>query len=581
MLKASIAILIFSIFLQLLSTPTVLSQSLPDVTSIQSDSTLLRIIIVLDISGSMESYSLGSSDLPDAIAGIKSQIDEVLNSQTHRDLLEKRKTLFASEAIVSTSRIWYERIDMLEEWYSLNGLSSISDVQESVKNILVVNKCKENYSYWITVSDNVQDMEERLSYACEASKLSEIRTAILQAFPVDNPELSGLISEMNQAESDYYDAQDEAGISTLNDEISNYLDTSGYYDLQDEVEELAPTYNIPTKMDLAKQAAQILVELSKLDQLSQGIASEISIVTFSNTAKLEIPLTSSFEQVESIIQGLYTLNMTNISDGLITAMDQLEPVASDGQPSVIILLSDGYANRGLVSQDMLNYLPERARSIGTTIYTVGIGETEYDVDSDLLTGLAEQSGGSYLFAQSGEELVNFFIESRQKAVGGSVTSFTGSIQQGERQQVGSVPVEKDLDELSLTLSHLEGDLAMRLIDPDGEEVTTGYPGMSDQEGGNVQLIKIKDPKKGNWLIEVEAKSVPSDKKSVIYTVVASQSARKITPTPVPSATPTPSPSIVEQYKWYLVGGGVCVFGVVALIAAVIVVIVLVSRKQKK
>lgn len=581
MKKASIIVLILSIFLQLFSAPTVLSQSFPVVNSIQSNSTLLRVVIVLDISGSMQSYSLGGSDLPDKIAELKSQMDGILNSQTHRDLLDKRKTLLANENLVSASRIMYEKYDLLEEWYSSKGYGSISDVQAAVNNILVVNKCKENYSYWITISDNVQDMEERLSYACEATTSSDISNAILKAFPVDNPELSGLISEVNQAESNYYDAQNAVGVSALNEEITNYLDTAGYYGLQSEVEELAPSYNIPTKMDLAKQAAQILVELSKLDQLSQGIASEVSIVTFSDTAKLEIPLTSNFEQVESIIQTLVTMNMTNISDGLITAMDQLEPAASDGQPSVIILLSDGYANRGLVSQDMLNSIPERAKSIGTTVYTVGIGETEYDVDSDLLTGLAEQSGGSYLFAQSGEELVNFFIESRQKAVGGSVTSFTGSIQQGERQQVGSVPVEKDLDELSLTLSHLEGDLIMRLIDPDGEEVTTGYPGMSDQEGGNVQLIKIKEPKKGNWMIEVEARSIPSEKKSVIYTVVASQSARKITPTPVPSPTPTPSFSFIEQYKWYLVGGGLCIFGVIALIAVVVVVIILVRRKPKR
>lgn len=581
MRKIIVLTLVLLFFTQIFPVSSVYSQALSRKAALQNETALLRVVIVLDVSGSMDSYSFGGSDLPVVIADLKSKMDDVLNSQTHRDLLEQKKQLQKKEEIVNASRVYYGSYQKIEEWYSNNGYGSISDVQTGVSDVLTSYDCDGTYNYWITIAENVQEVEERISYACSGAMSSEIRNAVLEVYPIENEELSTLIIGLNQAEEEYNAAYDTVGLTAVDDEIYTFLDNQGYYSLEEEMYNLAPSYSLPTKMDLAKQAAQILVELSKLDALSQGISSEISVVTFSNTGKLQIPLTSDFEQVDSIIQGLDTENMTNISGGLEIALDQVESAAGDGQPSIIIILSDGYANRGMVSLDMLNTLPEQANSLNTSIYTVGVGATEYDVDSDLLIELAEKSGGGYLFAQSGEELVNFFIASRQQAVGASVTSFTGSIQQGERQQAGSVPVDKDLDELSLTLSHLEGDLTMRLIDPDGEEVTTGYPGMSDQTGDNVQLIKIKDPKKGNWLIEVEAESVPSNKKSVIYTVVASQSARKITPTPVPSATPTPSPSFVEQYKWYLVGGGVCVFGVVALIAVVVVVIVLFRRKQKK
>ncbi len=542
----------------------------------QDEAELLRVVVVLDISGSMDTYSFEGIDLPSELAALKAEIDSILNGQTHKDLLEKEKQLLNTEEVVNASRVYYEAQDAVNDWYIANGYGNSMDVENSVRDLLDANGCYSFYYNYLLTSLDVSEFESRLEYACSQSIPAGLKDQLLALIPLTNSEYLSLITARKQAEESYYDARDSVGLSDVSDDIYNYLDESGYYDLRNEINDLAPTYSIPTKMELAKQAGQILVELSRLDEISEGIPSEISLVTFSNYAKLDTGFTSDFDQVDTLIQNLETHNMTNIGDGLNIALDQLEPYADDGQPSIIILLSDGYSNMGMVAPDMLINIPERTQEINTSICALGIGETEYDVDADLLQGLADKSEGSYLFAKSGDEIVNFFISCRQEAIGASVTSFTGSIQQGEKVEAGTVPVDKDLEELSLTLSHLEGDLNMQLVDPDGEVVTADYPGVSDQKEDNVQLIKIRNPKQGDWTIEVEALSIPSERKSVIYTVVASQSERKVTPTP--KATPTPD-SIFQQYKWYFIGGGACLVGIVILIIIIVVAVILLRKRK--
>ncbi len=550
--------------------------SLEKPSAMQDEAELLRVVVVLDISGSMDTYSFEGIDLPSELAALKAEIDSILNGQTHKDLLEKEKQLLNTEEVVNASRVYYEAQDAVNDWYIANGYGNSMDVENSVRDLLDANGCYSFYYNYLLTSLDVSEFESRLEYACSQSIPAGLKDQLLALIPLTNSEYLSLITARKQAEESYYDARDSVGLSDVSDDIYNYLDESGYYDLRNEINDLAPTYSIPTKMELAKQAGQILVELSRLDEISEGIPSEISLVTFSNYAKLDTGFTSDFDQVDTLIQNLETHNMTNIGDGLNIALDQLEPYADDGQPSIIILLSDGYSNMGMVAPDMLINIPERTQEINTSICALGIGETEYDVDADLLQGLADKSEGSYLFAKSGDEIVNFFISCRQEAIGASVTSFTGSIQQGEKVEAGTVPVDKDLEELSLTLSHLEGDLNMQLVDPDGEVVTADYPGVSDQKEDNVQLIKIRNPKQGDWTIEVEALSIPSERKSVIYTVVASQSERKVTPTP--KATPTPD-SIFQQYKWYFIGGGACLVGIVILIIIIVVAVILLRKRK--
>lgn len=544
--------------------------------SLLDETEMLRVVVVLDISGSMDTYSFEGIDLPSELATLKVQIDSILNGQTHKDLLEKEKQLLNSEEMVNASRVYYETLDAVNAWYVANGFGTSMDVEESVQDLLNTNGCYSFYSSYLLSSADVPEFESRLEFACSKSVPAGLKDQLLALIPLTNSEYASLLTARNQAEDAYNDVRDAVGLSDVSDDIYDYLDESGYYDLRNEMNDLAPTYSIPKKMELAKQAGQILVELSRLDEISAGIPSEISLVTFSNYAKLDTGFTSDFDQVDTLIQNLETRNMTNIGDGLTLALDQLEPYADDGQPSIIILLSDGYSNMGMVAPDVLINIPERTKAINTSICALGIGQTEYDVDADLLQGLADKSEGSYLFAKSGDEIVNFFISCRQEAIGASVTSFTGSIQQGEKQEAGTVPVDRDLEELSLTLSHLEGDLNMQLVDPDGEVVTADYPGVSDQKEDNVQLIKIRNPKQGDWVIEVEALSIPSERKSVIYTVVASQSARKVTPTP--EATPTPD-SIFQQYKWYIIGGGTCLVGIVFLIIIVVVAVILIRKRM--
>ncbi len=551
-----------------------------DAPQVQIDAPVLRVAIVLDISGSMESYSLGGADLPAEIADIKAQIDEILNTPEYQDLSEQQKRLTNSEEVVNATRTLNQSEDAINDWYKNNGYGSTVEMVAKIEDILSSYGCN-CWSQYLEYSKDIADLETKLEGACcyDTPPIG-LEEELLTVIPLDNPEFVNLTEAYSVAEEAYNTVYDSSGLSDANNALYEYRENKGYYDLVDRVNEIAPSYGIPTKIELARQAGQILVELSRLDELSEGTPSELSLVTFSNYGELKTSFTSDFDLVESLINGLESQNMTNIGDGLNIALDQIELVDTSDQPSLIILLSDGYSNMGMVSQDMLSTTTERAKELNASICALGIGETEYDVDTDLLTGLASATQGSYLFAESGDEIVNFFISCRQTATGAQVTSFTGSIQQGEKKDVGVVTVDEDLEELSMTLSFLEGDLNMQLIDPDGEVVTPEYGGASDEVGENVHLIKIQDPKQGDWTVQVEAISVPSDRTSVIYNVVASKTQRKITPTPKASPTPTPSPSFFEKNKLYIAGGGICLAGL-CLVVVIIVVIVLLVRNRRK
>ncbi len=559
---------------------TVFSHSLADVPQVQTTDQVLRVAIVLDISGSMESFSLGGTDLPAEIADLKAKIDEILNSTEYQDLSEQQKRLTNSEEVVNATRTLNQAQDAINEWYKNNGYGSTVEMVTKIEAILSNYGCS-CWSQNLEYTKDEEDLDTKLEGACCWDTIPEgLREELLTVIPLDDPGYISLAEAYSAANDAYYAVYDSSGLSDANTALYEYRENSGYYDLEDQVKAVAPSYGIPTKIELARQAGQILVELSRLDELSEGNPSELSLVTFSNYGNLETAFTSDFDLVESLINKLESYNMTNIGDGLNIALDQIEMAGTTDQPSLIILLSDGYSNMGMVSQDMLSITTERAKNLNASICALGIGETEYDVDADLLTGLASATEGSYLFAESGDEIVNFFISCRQKATGASVTSFTGSIQQGEKKDAGVVTVDEDLEELSLTLSFLEGDLNMQLIDPDGEVVTPEYGGVSDEVGENVHLIKIQDPKQGDWTVQVEAISVPSDRTSVIYNVVASKTQKKITPTPKASPTPTPSPSFFEKNALYLAGGGICLAGL-CLVVVIIVASVLLIRKQKK
>lgn len=114
-------------------------------------------------------------------------------------------------------------------------------------------------------------------------------------------------------------------------------------------------------------------------------------------------------------------------------------------------------------------------------------------------------------------------------------------------EAGRLDISSDIGEITLALNYLEGQPGLELVDPDGEVISTDDPNVLVQQGDNVQLVTITDPRAGEWIVRVKANNAPQG--GVIYNIVVTTQQRPTptpsptaTETPIPTATPTPTPT---------------------------------------
>jgi Ca-activated chloride channel family protein len=100
------------------------------------------------------------------------------------------------------------------------------------------------------------------------------------------------------------------------------------------------------------------------------------------------------ERVAAIFPG----GMTNFSGGLLRGLQEAER-AMDGAGATCIVLSDGYANQGVVDHDALGTLTAGARRKGISTSTIGLG---LDYDEGLLTAVSRGGAGDAHFAEDGD-----------------------------------------------------------------------------------------------------------------------------------------------------------------------------------
>lgn len=163
---------------------------------------------------------------------------------------------------------------------------------------------------------------------------------------------------------------------------------------------------LPNRLEAAKQMAKEFIDGRKSDR--------IGFVAFEGEAYTVCPTTRNYEYLKRTIDETQTgvlVPGTAIGVGLGTAVARLR---SDSLVSkVIILLTDGENNRGNISPMAA---AELAKNKNITVYTIGVGkkgmvempintpfgqiirETEVSIDDDLLTEMAELTGGKYFRA---------------------------------------------------------------------------------------------------------------------------------------------------------------------------------------
>ncbi|GLQ50289.1 VWA domain-containing protein [Dyella flava] len=163
------------------------------------------------------------------------------------------------------------------------------------------------------------------------------------------------------------------------------------------------------------------VEAIAGDFISRRRGDELGLVLFGTHAYLVTPITYDLDAVRAQLQsaaiGLPGTE-TAIGDAIAVATKRL--AALPEQARVLILLTDGVNNSGSISpQDAAR----AAKAAGVRIYTIGIGATRMtvpglfgdsvinpsaDLDVDMLTYIAHETGGQFYRATDGNQLADAY-----------------------------------------------------------------------------------------------------------------------------------------------------------------------------
>lgn len=174
----------------------------------------------------------------------------------------------------------------------------------------------------------------------------------------------------------------------------------------------------PNRLEAAKKTA--------IQFIDNRINDRIGLVVFSAQSFTQCPITidhSVLKNLFSSVKSGMIEDGTAIGMGLATAVDRLKD--SKAKSKVIILLTDGVNNRGLIA-------PMTAAEIAATfdirVYTIGVGtrgmapypvktpfgtqyiNMEVEIDEALLKDIANTTGGKYFRATNNKALENIYNE---------------------------------------------------------------------------------------------------------------------------------------------------------------------------
>lgn len=170
----------------------------------------------------------------------------------------------------------------------------------------------------------------------------------------------------------------------------------------------------PNRLEACKKVAADFIAGRPTDR--------IGLVVYAGEAYTQCPLTSDHNTLLGLLESVkFDLieDGTAIGDGLGTAINRLRE--SEAKSNIIILLSDGVNNSGYLDP---NSSAEMAKDFGIKVYTIGCGTNgqapyptnmgaiyvQTEIDEQLLTTIAQSTGGQYFRATNNEKLKAVYAE---------------------------------------------------------------------------------------------------------------------------------------------------------------------------
>ena len=131
----------------------------------------------------------------------------------------------------------------------------------------------------------------------------------------------------------------------------------------------------------------------------------IGIVTYDSMSNIASGFSADRAKLQNIVSELYDGGETNIEAGLRDAQWMLKKTNS--KKKIIVLMSDGEPNNGLVDEDLIDYA-NKIKKFGTIIYTIGFFESlsERSYAQYLMERIA--SDGCHYEVANANELAFFF-----------------------------------------------------------------------------------------------------------------------------------------------------------------------------
>ena len=161
--------------------------------------------------------------------------------------------------------------------------------------------------------------------------------------------------------------------------------------------------NRGARMEMVKRALGLLI-----DQIREG--DTLSIVSFNNTARIDLEPTTSLERwkIRDAVNALETGGSTNVADGLLLGYEMAERAFRTDAVNRVILCSDGVANTGETAQTRILELVRKSSEQKIDLTTIGVGMGNHN--DVLLEQLANQGNGACHYVDSYDEAKRVFVE---------------------------------------------------------------------------------------------------------------------------------------------------------------------------
>jgi hypothetical protein len=278
-------------------------------------------------------------------------------------------------------------------------------------------------------------------------------------------------------------------------------------------------FNGSQKLGQAQAAGHDITAIIKNTSQSEGLTGEMAVASFDTQSYRNQDITTDYDAVNTAIDSLRVGDSTNLSAGIESGLDQLE-AATPGTTKVMLLLSDGQANQGVTDPDAIIAGPvQRAKDANVKINVIGFGEPN-DLNEDLLRRIASETGGEYTLANTSaiaNSIASLFIKYQMQANHTVLGEYSGTVSQGAVAQAGQFSVQK-AGNVTTVLNWPGSELDLRLTDPKGADVASGYPGFSVAPGRPLQVF-IEHAQPGTWTVSVYGRQVSMDSEPY-YALVA-------------------------------------------------------------